>query len=314
VSIGDVNLVDLFSALLTAGLLRAVPLTLAALGEAVGERAGLLNLGIEGMMLSGAFFGFWAAYRSDSLAIGLSAAIASGVVLALIFGVLTITMRVDQVLVGLAITIFSAGLTAYLFRDLFGGQNVAARVHPIDVSIPLLRDIPIIGEPLFERQLVFYVCWALVPLFAFLLMRTKFGLEVRSVGENPFAADAAGVNVVRVRFLAAVIAGAMAGFAGGFLCVADVKIFSIGMTIGTGFIALAITMLGRWNPYRIAIGAILFGMLQTLGDQLQINGIDVSTEFVGTLPYIGIMLALVVLAGRTALPAALGIPYARGQR
>jgi ABC-type uncharacterized transport system permease subunit len=313
-SIGDVNVVDLLTALLAAGLLRAVPLTLAALGEAVGERAGLLNLGIEGMMLSGAFFGFWAAYRSDSLAIGLATAIASGIVLALIFGLLTITMRVDQVLVGLAITIFGAGLTAYLFRDLFGGQNVAARIDPIDVSIPLLRDIPIIGEPLFERQFVFYVCWALVPLFAFLIMRTKFGLEVRSVGENPFAADAAGVNVVRVRYLAAIIAGAMAGFAGGFLCVADVKIFSIGMTVGTGFIALAITMLGRWNPYRIAVGAILFGVLQTLGDQLQINGIDVSTEFVGTLPYIGIMLALVVLAGRTALPAALGIPYTRGHR
>ncbi|MCC6793051.1 MAG: ABC transporter permease, partial [Thermomicrobiales bacterium] len=217
-------------------------------------------------------------------------------------------------LVGLAITIFGGGLTAYLFRDLFGGQNVAARIDPIDISIPLLRDIPIVGEPLFDRQLVFYVCWALVPVFAFLLMRTKFGLEVRSVGENPFAADAAGVNVVRTRYLSAAIAGAMAGFAGGFLCVADVKIFSIGMTVGAGFISLAITMLGRWNPYRIAIGAILFGVLQTLGDQLQINGIEVSTEFIGTFPYIGIMLALVVLAGRTALPAALGIPYARGHR
>jgi ABC-type uncharacterized transport system permease subunit len=313
-TIGDVNVADLLTALLSAGLLRAVPLTLAALGEAVGERAGLLNLGIEGMMLSGCFFGFYAAYHTESLAIGMLAAIVSGIVLGLIFGLLTITMRVDQVLVGLAITIFGAGLTAYLFRDLFGGQNVAARVDPIDISIPLLRDIPIVGEPLFERQLIFYVCWALVPLFAFLLMRTKFGLEVRSVGENPFAADAAGVNVVRVRYLAAIIAGAMAGFAGGFLCVADLKIFSIGMTVGAGFIALAVTMLGRWNPYRIAIGAILFGVLQTLGDQLQINGVDVSTEFIGTFPYIGIMLALVILAGRTALPSALGIPYARGHR
>jgi simple sugar transport system permease protein len=313
-TIGDVNVADLLTALLAAGLLRAVPLTLAALGEAVGERAGLLNLGIEGMMLSGCFFGFYAAYHTESLALGMLAAIVSGIVLGLTFGLLTITMRVDQVLVGLAITIFGAGLTAYLFRDLFGGQNVAARVDPIDISIPLLRDIPIVGEPLFERQLIFYVCWALVPLFAFLLMRTKFGLEVRSVGENPFAADAAGVNVVRVRYLAAIIAGAMAGFAGGFLCVADLKIFSIGMTVGAGFIALAVTMLGRWNPYRIAIGAILFGVLQTLGDQLQINGIDVSTEFIGTFPYIGIMLALVILAGRTALPSALGIPYARGHR
>jgi len=313
-SIGDVNVADFLTALLMAGLLRAVPLTLAALGEAVGERAGLLNLGIEGMMLSGCFFGFWAAYHTQSLAIGMLVAIVSGIILGLIFGVLTITMRVDQVLVGLAITIFGAGLSAFLFRDLFGGKNVAVEVDPINISIPVLRDIPIIGEPLFERQLIFYICWALVPIFAFVLMRTKFGLEVRAVGENPFAADAAGVNVVRVRFTAIAIAGAMAGFAGGFLCVADVKIFSIGMTVGQGFIALAITMLGRWNPYRIVIGAMLFGGLQTLGDQLQINGVDIQTEFIGMFPYIGIMLALVILAGRTALPAALGIPYARGQR
>jgi ABC-type uncharacterized transport system permease subunit len=313
-SIGGVNVADFVTALLMAGLFRAVPLTLAALGEAVGERAGLLNLGIEGMMISGCFFGFWAAYHSDSLALGMLVAIAAGILLGLLFGLLTITMRVDQVLVGLAITIFGGGLTAFLFRDLFGGKNVAADVNPVTISIPGLRDIPIVGEPLFHRQLLFYVCWALVPVFAFLLNRTKFGLEVRAVGENPFAADAAGVNVVRVRYLAIAIAGGMAGFAGGFLCVADVKIFSIDMTVGQGFIALAITMLGRWTPSRIVIGAIMFGMLQTLGDQLQINGVHVSTDFIGTFPYIGIMLALVVLAGRTALPAALGIPYARGQR
>ena len=313
-TIGGVDLADFVTALFAAGLLRAVPLTLAALGEAVGERAGLLNLGIEGMMLSGCFFGFWAAYETESLAIGLTAGILSGIALALLFGLLTITMRVDQVIVGLAITIFGGGLTAYLFRDLFEGRNVSARVNPIDISIPVLRDIPIVGEPLFDRQLIFYVSWALVPLFAFVLSRTKFGLEVRAVGESPFAADAAGVNVMRVRYLAIVIAGAMAGLAGGFLCVADVKIFSIGMTVGQGFIALVITMLGRWNPYRIVLGAVLFGALQTTGDQLQIQGVDVQTEFVGMFPYIGIMLALVILAGRTALPAALGIPYARGQR
>src|SRR5215216_5551377 len=313
-TIGGVNLADFVTALLAAGLLRAVPLTLAALGEAVGERAGLLNLGIEGMMLSGCFFGFWAAYRTESLTLGLAAAVASGLILALIFGFLTISMGVDQVLVGLAITIFSAGLTGFLFRDLFGGQNVAAEVDPIQVSIPLLRDIPIAGEPLFDRQLIFYVCWALVPVFAWLLLRTRFGLEVRAVGEQPFAADAAGINVTRTRYLAIAIGGTMAGFAGAFLAVADLKFFQIGMTVGQGFIALALTMLGRWNPYRILVGAVLFGMLRALGDSLQIVGVDVRPEFLGMLPYLGIMLALVLLAGRTALPAALGVPYARGER
>jgi ABC-type uncharacterized transport system permease subunit len=309
-----IDLSDFIAAMLATGLLRAVPLVLAGLGEAVAERAGLLNLGIEGMMLSGCFFGFWAAYHTESLAVGMAAAVAAGLVLALIFGVLTISMGVDQVLVGLAITIFSAGLTGFLFRDLFGGQNVAADVDPIQISIPLLRDIPIVGEPLFDRQLIFYVCWALAPVFAWLLLRTRFGLNVRAVGENPFAADAAGVNVTRTRYLAIGLGGIMAGFAGGYLCVADLKIFTIGMTVGQGFIALAITMLGRWNPYRIVAGAILFGMLRSLGDGLQILGVDVKPEFINMLPYVGIMVGLVFLAGRTALPAALGVPYARGHR
>ncbi len=313
-TVNGILLTDFLAAVLATGLLRAVPLVVAALGEAVAERSGLLNLGIEGMMLSGCFFGFWAAYRAEDIWLGMMGAVVAGVLLGLLFGVLTITCRVDQVLVGLAITIFSAGLTGFMFRDIFAGQNVAANVDPIQISIPVLRDIPVIGKPLFNQQLLFYICWAMVPLFALLLNRTRFGLEVRAVGENPFAADAAGVDVVRTRFLAIAIAGAMAGFAGGFLCVADVKIFSIGMTVGQGFIALAICMLGRWTPWRIAIGAVLFGMLRSIGDAMQILGVDVQTEFINMFPYIGIMLALVVLAGRTALPSALGIPYARGQR
>jgi simple sugar transport system permease protein len=187
-------------------------------------------------------------------------------------------------------------------------------VHPWKISIPGLREIPVLGKALFEQQAIFYLCWVLVPVFAFLLMRTRFGLNVRAVGENPFAADAAGVDVVRVRYLAIATGGIMAGFAGAYLAVADLRIFTEGMTVGSGFIALAITMLGRWNPYRIVIGAVLFGMLRALGDGLQVLGVDVRTEFIGMMPYIGIMLALVILAGRTALPAALGVPYARGHR
>jgi ABC-type uncharacterized transport system permease subunit len=314
-TINGVDLTTFLAAMLSAGLLRAVPLVAAALGEAVAERAGLLNLGIEGMMLSGCFFGFWAAYRTDSLFLGMLGAMAAGLLLGLVFGVLTITCRVDQVLVGLSITIFGAGLTGFMFRDIFAGQNVAANVNPHQISIPWLRDIPVIGKPLFNEQLLFYIAWLLVPIFSFLLMRTRFGLNVRAVGENPFAADAGGVDVVRIRYSAIAIAGTMAGFAGGFLCVSDVKIFAINMTVGQGFIGLAIAMLGQWNPYRIAIGAILFGMLVSLGDGLQILGVNLGhVEFIGMAPYVGVMLALVFLAGRTALPAALGIPYTRGSR
>ncbi|MGH2560199.1 MAG: ABC transporter permease [Thermomicrobiales bacterium] len=174
--------------------------------------------------------------------------------------------------------------------------------------------MPTIGGPLFDRQLLVYLSWALVPCCALLLTRTRFGLNVRAAGENPVAADTAGVSVGRVRYLAIALAGTMAGFAGAFLTVADLGIFTIDVTVGQGFIALALAMVGRWNPYRIFAGAILFGMLRALGDGLQIAGISVRSEFVTMLPYLGIMFALALLAGRAALPAALGTPYVRGER
>jgi simple sugar transport system permease protein len=312
--VGGIDLGNFMSAMLTAGLLAAAPLTLAALGEAVAERAGLLNLGIEGMMLAGAFFGFYGAYRTESVVVGIACGMAAGLILGLLFGFLAISLRVDQVLVGLAITIFGGGLTAYLYPDLLAGQNVSAQVNPPQLAIPLLHRLPIVGDALFNRQLLVYLSWALVPLFALLLNRTRFGLRVRAAGENPFAADAAGVSVVRVRYQAILIGGMMAGFAGAFLAAADLKLFQVNMTVGSGFIALALAMVGRWNPYRIFIGAVLFGMLRSLGDGLQILGVDVRPEFVTMLPYIGIMVALVLLAGRAALPAALGTPYTRGER
>jgi ABC-type uncharacterized transport system permease subunit len=313
-TISGISFEAFITAMLAAALVAAVPLVLAALGEAVGEKSGLLNLGIEGMMLSGAFFGFYAASQSGSAVVGVLVGIGAGLILGLVFAILTISLRVDQVLVGLAITIFGGGLTAFLYRDIFGGQNPSLSVETPRLAIPLLDRIPVFGSALFDQQLFFYLAFALVPIFAFVLARTRFGLEVRAVGENPFAADAAGVNVTRIRYSAALIAGGMAGLAGAFLSVADLKIFQVGMTVGAGFIALALTMVGGWNPWRILLASVVFGLLRSLGNGLQILGIDVRTEFVTMLPYIGIMVALAALAGRTSLPAALGIPYARGRR
>jgi len=314
VTLGGASLVAFITAILAAGLVAAAPLVLASLGEAVGEKAGLLNLGIEGMMLAGAFFGFYAAYQTGSALWGVLAGIVAGLILGLLFAVLTVSLRVDQVLVGLAITIFGGGLTAFLYRDVFGGQNPSLSVDTPRIAIPVLSRIPVVGDAMFNQSALFYLAFLLVPVFAFLLSRTRFGLQVRAVGEHPFAADAAGVDVIRSRYLAALIAGSMAGFAGAFLSVADLKIFQVGMTVGTGFIALALTMVGGWNPYRIVLASVLFGLLRSLGNGLQILGIDVRTEFITMLPYIGIMVALALLAGRTSIPAALGVPYARGRR
>jgi len=313
-TINGVSVVDFAAVLLATGLLRAVPLVLAGIGEAVAERAGLLNLGIEGMMLSGCFFGFWAAYETNSLALGMLGGTASGLVLGLLFGWLAVRLRVDQVLIGLAITIAGSGLTGYLFRDRFGGRNVAVDVDLVRIRVPLLREIPVLGPALFEQEMLFYASWALVPVAAWLMFRTRFGLQVRAAGEAPVAVDAAGVSVARVRYGAIAIGGSLAGFAGAFLCVADVGIFTTGMTVGQGFIALALAMVGRWSPWRIAAGAIVFGVLQSLGDGLQILGVNWRPEFLAMLPYLGVILALIVLAGRTRLPAALATPYRRGTR
>jgi len=187
---GGIDIVVFLTAMLSAGMVAAVPLLLASLGEAVAERSGLLNLGIEGMMLSGAFFGFLAAYATGSALWGTLAGVAAGLLLGLLFGFLTVSLQVDQTLVGIAITILGGGVTAFLYRDIFGRQNPSADVDPLRVSIPLVRDIPLVGPAVSGQPLLFYVAWAMVPLFWWLIFRTRFGLEVRAVGENPFAADA----------------------------------------------------------------------------------------------------------------------------
>jgi general nucleoside transport system permease protein len=302
------------TAIISAALVAAVPLLLASLGEATAEKSGLLNLGIEGMMLSGCFFGFLAAYQTGSSTLGVLGGTAAGLLLGLLFGFLAVTLKVDQTLVGIAITILGAGLTAFLYRDIFGRQNPSAGIDPHRIEIPLLQSIPVLGPAISGKPVLFYIAWLLVPVFAFMLSRTRFGLNVRAVGEHPFAADAAGVSVARTRYAAILIGGAMAGLAGAFLAVVDLQLFQVGMTVGLGFIGLAIAMVGGWNPWRIAVTAISFGLLRSLGNGLQILGVDVRTEFITMLPYIGIMVALVLLAGRTALPSALGVPYARGRR
>lgn len=309
-----IQLQEFITVLLSAGLIAAVPLLLAALGETLAERAGLLNLGLEGMMLIGAFGGFYVALNSQSVWIGLAAGAVVGLVLGLFFGWLTITLRVDQVIAGLGLTIFAGGLTGFLFRDFYGRQFPTLPVSAGKAAVPFLSDLPILGPALFKQQPVVYLAWGLVVVFALVLTRTRFGLEVRAVGENPLAADAAGVNVFRVRYLAAMIGGTMAGLGGAFLSVGDLNFFVPGMTVGQGFIAIAIAMLGKWRPCRVFIGAVLFGLLRSLANGLQIIGVDARPEFILMLPYLGIIVALVLLAGRTSLPAALGTPYERGHK
>ncbi|MCK6627796.1 MAG: ABC transporter permease [Anaerolineae bacterium] len=302
------------TALLSAGLIAAVPLLLAALGETFAERAGLLNLGLEGMLLSGAFAGFYAALTTQSMVAGLAAGTTTGLLLGLLFGFLAISLRVDQVIIGLGITLVAEGSTGFLFRDFYGQRFPTLTFSTAKVAVPWLSDLPILGPALFNQQPLVYLAWLLVVGCAFLLKHTRFGLEVRAAGESPLAADAAGVNVAQTRYLAIMIGGVMAGLGGAFLSVGDLNFFVPGMTVGQGFIAIAIAMLGKWQPYRVFFGALLFGTLRSLSTGLQIIGVDLRPEFVLMLPYIGIIVALIILARRTQLPAALGLPYERDQR
>lgn len=313
-TINGVSLEALITAVLAATILAATPLLFASIGEAIGERAGMLNLGIEGMMLSGAFAAFWLAERSGAVWTGVLAGVVTGLALGLLFGFLAVVLRVEQTLVGLAITIAAGGGTAFLYRDIYQGSNPSIAAAPFSVRVPLLKDVPIVGDPLFDQPALAYVAFILVPVAAWFLGRTAPGLAIRAAGDNPFALDAAGVNVTATRFLAIGIAGSLAGLAGAFLAAVDLRVFQDGMTVGQGFIALALAMLGRWSPWRILAGALLFGFLKSVGIGLQLAGFGIRSEFLGMLPYLGIVVALALLAGRIGLPASLGIPYVRGRR
>lgn len=313
-TINGVALDALIQAVLAATILAATPLIFASIGEAIGERAGLLNLGIEGMMLSGAFAGFWMAERSDAVWAGVLAGIGTGFALGLLFGVLAVTVRTEQTLIGLAITIAAGGGTAFLYRDIYAGANPSISASPLKIELPVVDSIPIVGEAMFGQPAIVYLAFALVPVSAWLLRKTAIGLAIRAAGDNPFALDAAGVSVAITRFIAIGIAGSLAGLAGAFLAAVDVRVFQDGMTVGQGFIALALAMLGRWSPWRILAGALLFGFLKSVGIGLQLAGVGIRSEFLGMLPYLGIVIALVLTAGRVGLPAALGIPYTRGRR
>lgn len=302
----------LLTALLASTIISSVSLTIASLGEAIGESAGLLNLGLEGIMLIAGFAGFWAALESGSLWLGLLASIACGAGAGLIFGGLVVLAKADQVIVGLAMTLAGGGLSGYLFREAYGSSQPLLQG---DLGRPFRHlggGIPVLGPAIINQKWIVFVTWALVPVVWMLMRRTRFGLELRAAGERPFAADVAGVDVTRVRLQAAVINGGFAGLAGGALAIAELGFFRPGITVGTGFIAVAITMVGRWDPYRIAVAALLFGLLRSAGTWMQITGVNIRPEFLQMLPYLGVILAIVVLARGTRLPSALGLGYRRG--
>lgn len=301
---------DLVSAVLSGGIALAAPLLLAALGETIGERAGILNLGVEGEMLFAALVAFYAAYTSGNLWLGLLAGVLAGALLGLIMAIVSVTLAADQIVTGVAITLFGMGLSIFLNKVIFG-MSAPSVVGFQPIEIPLLSALPVIGPILFRFNVLVYLGLVLVPVFSIVLFGTTFGLKIQAVGENPAAADAAGVNVFAARYLCVTFAGAMAGLAGAFLSLGYLSMFTETMTAGRGFIAVIIVILGAWSPYRVLGGAMLFGVIESLQLNLQHLATAIPYQALNMLPYITALIVLVVIHGRHRAPAALCIPYKR---
>ena len=301
---------DIFeSALITAIIASTIrgttPILLAALGEAFVERSGLLNLGIEGMMVAGAFSSFAVGLKLNSLFYGFLAAAAVGLTLGLVFGILTITLRVNQIVVGLGLTIFAHSMSSFLHRVIFGNQFPilfgAGGTH----EIPYLAGIPFIGQAFFNQHWLVYVTFMMVPVLYVLMYKTRFGLRVRAVGETPWAADACGVNVYRIRYYTILFGGLMAALGGAFMSLGDLAFFVPDMNMGRGYIAIVVVMLGKWNPVKVCWGGLLFGCALALTSALQVAGINISPDFILMLPYLVVIVTLLLFARSSNLPARL---------
>lgn len=304
---------DTFFVNLIAATLRvATPLLLAAIGETYAERAGILNLGIEGTMFFGAFIGFLIGDLTGSLWVGLLAAIVSGVLAGLLMALLSVTLGVNQHVSGLGITLLLSGLALFGFRLRYGGRSTPPSIDPFGQWAPL-ANVPIL-RVLFQQYALTYIAFLLiVPLAGWLLYRTSFGLKIRAVGENPEAADAAGVNVFAIRYLALMIGGALMGAGGAFLSIAQLGAFTHGIIAGRGWVALALVIFGNWDPLKVMGGALIFGGTFALQLRLQAMGLQlpVPYETFLALPYLVTIVALVIAGRNASYPAALLQPYRR---
>lgn len=302
--------------ILTAGVFAsmirlATPYLFASIGEMFGQRSGVLNLGVDGIMLMGAFFSFYAVLTTGSLVAGVLVAILVGVILGLAMAFVSVTLKAEQGISGIGFYLFGLGMSELLFQKWVGTpQSVAGFPR---VYIPVLSDIPVIGQIFFNHNLLVYVAFALVPISAYVLNKTSFGLAIRAVGQNPQAADAMGVSVNRVRYTTVTIGGVLASMAGASLSIALLDVFQQNITGGLGFIAVALVYFGRWKPYGVLVGALLFSFVNALQLQVSAVGIQIPTEFAVMAPYVITIIALVFASRQTEKPDALTKPFERGE-
>jgi simple sugar transport system permease protein len=301
-------------ALLAATLRMATPLIFASLGGVFSERAGVVNIGLDGMMTAGAFFSIVATISTGNPWIGILAGIVAGALVALIHAVLSVSLRADQVVSGVAINLFAAGLSSFLIYELYKTNGQTQVVSGIPYPSVAIAKIPIIGA--FLAELDWFVILAIVLVFVgnFVLYKTSLGLRIRSVGEHPSAADTVGINVYAVRYFCVILSGALAGLGGTYLSLGSIRLFRDGMVAGRGFIALAAMIFGNWKPKGALYACIFFGFAQALELFAQGFGLGLPTQVYQALPYILTMLALAGFVGKTIAPKADGTPYIKGER
>ena len=291
-------------AVLASTIRQATPLVLGALCGLLGERAAVINIGIEGQMLMGAFIGFLVNVWTGNLLVAVIAAILAGAVMGLLLAYMSVTLKMDQIIGGTVINILALGLTGYFYQV---GLTTQGKMQPI--SLGFLADIPIIGPALFNNPPITYATFVLVFVVHYVLFHTKWGLRTRAVGEHPRAADTLGIDVYKVRYVNVIVGGAIAGLAGAFLTLEAVGSFERAMTNGRGFVALAVMIFGKFTPFGAWGAALLFGFANAMQTQLQFADINVPHQFIGMLPYVLTIVVLSGFVGRTRVPAADGVPY-----
>lgn len=305
---------DLFSAtvligILASGIRLATPYLYAAIGETLGQRSGVLNLGVEGIMLMGAFSGFYAVFKTGNVWLGLLSAIIVGGLMGLATAFINVTLQAEQGISGIGIFLFGLGMSDLLFQKLI--NNVATvRGFPA-VPIPVLSDIPVIGEIFFDHNILVYGAYLLALVAWFILNKTTLGLSIQAVGENPEAADTLGVSITVIRYFTVTLGGVLSGIAGASLSIALLNVFQQNLTNGIGFIAVALVYFGGWRPLWVLAGSLLFSMINSLQIWVQVIGIPIPSDVAVMLPYILTIVVLVLSAGRVRAPSALTKPYER---
>jgi general nucleoside transport system permease protein len=309
--VGNLERVFVWSALFAAMLRFGTPLIFGAMGGILSERSGVINIGLEGMMLMGAFFGIFGADVLGSWFLGILVGVASGALMGLVHAVVSIHLRADQVVSGTAINILALGITGYVFIYHYGDQGTPGEVPRVpSLTLPLIEDIPFIGEVIGRMNLLTWTALLLVPILTVFLFRTRGGLRLRSVGEKPRAADTVGLPVIRTRYLAVIASGALAALGGVYLSVALLGSFSQNMTAGRGFIALAAVIFGSWRPFGALAGALLFGFSSALAQRLPAFSESTAVLF-QALPYVLTLVVVAGVIGRSRPPAAIGVPYVK---